>query len=283
MNASDLVYSFALGLAAALNPCGFPLLPAYLAIFLDGEDTAVHARILRALRAAAAMTSGFVLVFAVAGLAVAAGLRLGLAWTPYFTAALGLVLLVVGVFSVAGKSVRLPVIALPFRSGKGPLAMAGYGAAFAATSLGCTLPLFLAAASPSVTEGAALAALTAAVAYAVGMGIFVAACSVVAALLGAEAVRVAGRRFARFVPRIASVLLIVVGVYLLAYGTRLVVQPAGEHTLSTYVAGVADALGSAVSAHPLIIGATATLIVVAALSGIAIARRRRTPTPPEQQ
>lgn len=283
MNAPQLVYAFALGLAAALNPCGFPLLPAYLAVFLAGEDTTVPARMLRALRAAVMMTCGFVLVFAVAGIAVAAGLRLGLAWTPYFTAALGLILLVVGVVGAAGKSVRLPAIALPFRSGRGLVAMAGYGAAFAATSLGCALPLFLAAASPSVTEASAVGPVIAALAYAIGMGIFVAACSVVAAVLGAEAVRLAGRQFARFVPRIASALLIVVGSYLLAYGTQLVVRPDAPHSLSSYVAGTADALGSAVSASPLVVGATATVIVVLALAGIALGRRRRTPNPPEQQ
>nr|WP_283810101.1 cytochrome c biogenesis protein CcdA [Leifsonia sp. C5G2] len=270
-------------MAATLNPCGFPLLPAYLAVFLGEDAASLSGRLLRAVKASASMTAGFVAVFAVAGLAVAAGLKLGLAWTPYFTAALGLVLLVVGIFGAAGKELRLPAVALPFRSGRDAPAMAGYGAAFAATSLGCTLPLFLAAASPSVTAGAPLGALAAALAYALGMGIFVAACSVVASLLGAEAVRIAGRRITRYLPRIASWVLIFVGIYLLAFGTRLVVQPDAQRSLSTYVAGAADALGSAVSAHPLIIGATATLVVLSALASIAIARRRRTPNPPEQQ
>lgn len=34
---TPVLYAFTLGLVAAVNPCGFPLLPAYLALFAGGE------------------------------------------------------------------------------------------------------------------------------------------------------------------------------------------------------------------------------------------------------
>ncbi len=282
MTAVGLVYAFTLGLAATVNPCGFPLLPAYLAVFLGSEPLPLAARLLRALRASAAMTAGFVGVFAAVGVMVAAGLRLGLAWIPVFTALLGLALLVAGAYGAAGRRLRLPVLALPFRSGRSFGAMAGYGAAFATTSLGCAFPLFAAAVAPTVATSSALAAIAAALAYAVGMGLFVAACSALAALLGAEAVRVAGR-FGRILPRVSSILMMVVGVYLLAYGIRLVVLPGREPPLAAAVAGISSVLTTDLSDHPLIAGGAATVIVCTALILTAATLRARRREHPEEQ
>lgn len=275
-----IVYAFALGLAAAVNPCGFPLLPAYLGVFLGSEPAPVGVRLLRALRASVAMTGGFVAVFAVVGIAVAAGLRLAVAWVPWFTAALGLALLIAGVFGVAGRELRLPAIALPFRSGRAMVAMGGYGAAFAATSLGCAFPLFAAAVAPSATSGSPLDIAAAALSYALGMGLFVAACSILAALLGAEAVRVAGK-YARRLPKAASALLLIVGIYLLAYGMRLILEPGKEPSLAAFVSQASSWLTSAVSAHPLAIGTVAALVVLTALA-IATVAVRANRHPPEE-
>ncbi|GAA2049798.1 cytochrome c biogenesis protein CcdA [Leifsonia soli] len=280
MIGATVVYAFTLGLAATVNPCGFPLLPAYLAVFLGAEPAPVGVRLLRAFRASLAMTAGFVTVFAIVGIAVATGLRLAVAWVPWFTAALGLTLLVAGVFGVAGRQLRAPAIALPFRSGRGMLAMAGYGAAFATTSLGCAFPLFAAAVAPSAATGSVLDSAAAALSYALGMGLFVAACSILAALVGAEAVRVAGR-YARRLPKAASALLLIVGIYLLAYGTRLILEPGTEPSLAVFVSQASGWLTSALSAHPLAVGAAAALVVLAALAAATAAVRSHR-HPPEE-
>jgi len=276
-----IVYAFALGLAAAVNPCGFPLLPAYLAVFLGSEPASVGMRLLRALRASLAMTAGFVTVFAVVGIVVATGVHLVVAWVPWFTAALGLALLVAGVFGVAGRDMRMPAIALPFRSGRGMLAMAGYGSAFAATSLGCAFPLFAAAVAPSATTASAVDTTAAALSYALGMGLFVTACSVLAALLGAEAVRFAGR-YARYLPRAASALMLIVGVYLLAYGMRLILEPGKEPALAAFVAQTSSGLTTVLSSHPLLVGGAAACLVLTGLAVAAVAVRSHR-RPPENQ
>lgn len=281
MTGPAIVYAFALGLAAAVNPCGFPLLPAYLAVFLGSEPAPVATRVLRALRASVAMTGGFVAVFAVVGIVVATGVHLVVAWVPWFTAAVGLALLAAGVFGVAGRDVRMPAITLPFRSGRGMLAMAGYGSAFAATSLGCAFPLFAAAVAPSATTASAVDTTAAALSYALGMGLFVTACSVVAALLGAEAVRVAGR-YAKHLPRAASALMLFVGVYLLAYGMRLILEPGKEPSLATFVSQASSGLTTALSSHPLLVGGAAACVVLTALAVTAVAVRSHR-RPPENQ
>ena len=67
-----LALALGAGMLAAVNPCGFALLPAYLSLLVVGDQPATRPRAVgRALALTAAMTSGFVVVFGVFGLAVA--------------------------------------------------------------------------------------------------------------------------------------------------------------------------------------------------------------------
>ena len=76
------------GMVAAFNPCGFALLPAYLALFLgDAKGATSGASVGRALAVGAAVTSGFVAVFGVAGLLISGFAVQVDAWTPYLTLA----------------------------------------------------------------------------------------------------------------------------------------------------------------------------------------------------
>ena len=61
-----LAYAFTAGLVAAVNPCGFPMLPAYLSFFIgtDDEDVAGGTRVPRALLSGLAVSVGFLAVFA---------------------------------------------------------------------------------------------------------------------------------------------------------------------------------------------------------------------------
>ena len=51
--------AFAAGMIAALNPCGFAMLPAYLALVVRGTGNSATAALGRAVAATAAMTLGF--------------------------------------------------------------------------------------------------------------------------------------------------------------------------------------------------------------------------------
>jgi cytochrome c biogenesis protein CcdA len=69
---APLALALAAGTLAAVNPCGFALLPAYLSFLVIGDgDPGRGSAVGRALAATAAMTVGFVAVFGVFGLVVA--------------------------------------------------------------------------------------------------------------------------------------------------------------------------------------------------------------------
>ena len=68
-------FAFGAGMVAAVNPCGFAMLPAYLSLCLGNQDAGFEKRSslrrpLRALLIGGAVSSGFVLLFGLAGIVV---------------------------------------------------------------------------------------------------------------------------------------------------------------------------------------------------------------------
>jgi cytochrome c-type biogenesis protein len=71
MTEVELTLALGAGMLAAVNPCGFALLPAYLSLLvLNEESSSLRAAVRRALIFTAAMTAGFVAVFGVFGLVI---------------------------------------------------------------------------------------------------------------------------------------------------------------------------------------------------------------------
>ncbi len=67
----NFAYSFLLGILAAVNPCGFVLLPTYLLFFLgmrEETDLGTSERIRRALVVSSGVSVGFLGVFLVIGI-----------------------------------------------------------------------------------------------------------------------------------------------------------------------------------------------------------------------
>lgn len=274
---TTLFYAFTLGLVAAVNPCGFPLLPAYLAGFLVSEHSSGWAaRTLRALLAGACVTAGFILTFGVAGVLVSSGMALIGEWIPWVMLGVGAGLAALGISALAGRhvSIRLPTVR--FRGGSSVVAMAGFGVAYGVGSLSCTLPLFLAGVVGSFTRAGILDGLLSFIAYALGMGVFVIAASIIAAQFGAESLR-ALRPLMRVIPVSASVLVTLAGLYLLYYWVTDLIDPLASTPATDAVTSVQTAMSGWLTASP--IGsaavATVTLAGVGALVWNSIRRANR--------
>lgn len=221
----DAPYALALaaGLLAAVNPCGFALLPAYLSfLVLDKEDDVGGARaraIGRALTLTAAMTVGFVAVFGAFGLLAAPAADAVARHLPWVSIVIGLILAVAGGWLLAGR--QLPTFGI--KMGSGPEvtrrfgSMALFGASYAIASLGCTIGPFLAVVvagfrADSVAAGAGLF-----LAYAAGMALVVGAVALAVALARVSLVR-GLRRAAPLISRAAGALLLIAGAYVAWYG-----------------------------------------------------------------
>jgi len=222
-----LAYSFAAGLVAALNPCGFIMLPSFAALQLgfggrggDGEARPFPGRLLRALAVGALVTLGFVAVFGLLGLPISLGAQGLLSLFPWTSLVVGSLLVAAGLWLLwPGHYLVLPAatrIIVP--AGQGPLFALAFGVAYAVASLGCTLPIFLVVVGSSLASSF-LGGLLQFLNYALGMGVMVSLVAVAMALAREAAFRHL-RRLLPHMERLAAVFLVLAGTYLIAYWLR---------------------------------------------------------------
>jgi cytochrome c-type biogenesis protein len=210
-----LTLALGAGVVAALNPCGFALLPAYLSLFVLEDEQSRAKAVARALRATAAMTSGFALVFVVFGLAVAPVASAVQQYLPGFTVVLGLLIAAAGVWVLTGRP--LPTLR-PRKSRAGrPVtasapSMAGFGASYAVASLGCAIAPFLAVVVTAFRSGSTTQGVVLFLAYAAGMGLVVGTAAVAVAMARSSLVNRA-RRIGGILPRLGGALMLIAGGY----------------------------------------------------------------------
>jgi cytochrome c biogenesis protein CcdA len=207
--------ALAAGLVAAFNPCGFALLPSYLALLVADPGAK---GVWRALRLSTAMTAGFVTVFGLFGVVVSAVTASIHSVLPWVTVLVGIGLVVLGCRLMAGRELLLPVPRLraggPSRSLGG---LYGYGASYAVASLSCTAAPFLAVTGLASGSGSLLERLGAFVAYGLGMGAVIGLLSMMVALARQAAVA-RSRRLLPHVSRASGALVVLAGGYVAYYG-----------------------------------------------------------------
>jgi cytochrome c biogenesis protein CcdA len=219
----DLVgLAFAAGLVAALNPCGFAMLPAYLALVVRGNDTGAAAAVGRAVAATAAMALGFLAVFGTFGFLTVSLASTVQRYMPYATMLIGIALVVLGIWLLGGRELAFLMPNRLARSASwAPTrrlgSMFGYGVGYAIASLSCTIGPFLAVTGAGVGGTSLADRVWIYGAYAAGFALVVGVLAVAAALAGSALVD-RMRVILPFVNRIGGAVLILVGLYVAYYG-----------------------------------------------------------------
>jgi cytochrome c-type biogenesis protein len=211
-------FAFVAGTVATVNPCGFALLPAYLARRVGVEDGSRGGAdaVSRALAVGGVTTAGFMLVFGTIGTAIGLGARELTRALPWAGLVIGVTLVLAGAAVLAGGHLRLRLPQPRRRStGGGLRGDVLFGIGYGTASLSCTLPIFLAATGSAVTGSLAGSALGF-LAYAAGMGTILTALAVAAALSQQGLARVL-RRLVPYVNRVGGALLALAGAYVVYY------------------------------------------------------------------
>ena len=222
-NSLGIAYAVAAGIVGSLNPCGFFILPSYVAYQLGTEESGyaqqpASARVVRALMVAATATVGFLLVFVACGaITSAGGMGLIIAF-PYLGLVVGLAVAGFGVYLIVTQ--RYVGIPIAGRFQVAPRRNLGnaflFGIGYATGSLGCTLPIFMVVVSGSLATPGFFDSILQFVAYALGMGVVI-----LAVTIGAALFRDAVSRWLRgalpHVHRVSSLFMVGAGAYLIWY------------------------------------------------------------------
>lgn len=235
----NFAYSFLLGVLAAVNPCGFVLLPAYLMYFLGLEgsrpSSGQRATIRRALLVSGALSAGFIGVFLVVGTIS----RLFTRWiedqAKYVALVIGLGLIGMGIAMAFGWR---PKIATPQVGGgqrdRTVRSMFLFGIAYAVASIGCTIGFLTTAIFGSIATKGFVSGVISITLYGVGMAMLVTALTVTLAFAqGGLLHRL--RSGLRYMDRIAAVFLILTGAYLTWYWYAAITERSGSTNVTSWV------------------------------------------------
>ncbi|HEX2145849.1 MAG TPA: cytochrome c biogenesis protein CcdA [Glycomyces sp.] len=219
----ELPFLFALvaGAVAAVNPCGFALLPVYAGFLITGEadETVSRGRALaRAGLFTLAMTAGFVTVFGLFGLLISAAAVSIASFLPWITVIVGAAVAVAGVWLLFGRDLPSFVPKLGGHEVKRSLgSMTVFGLLFALASLSCTVAPFLAIMAQTFRSTSILGGTLMFLTYALGMALVIGAVSLAIALARQGLISRLKSQFPK-VMRVVGVLLLIAGLYVAYYG-----------------------------------------------------------------
>ena len=215
----NFAYSFMLGMLAAVNPCGFVLLPAYLLYFLgiDGGNQGItRVPLQRALRVSAAVSSGFLIVFLIVGsISRLFTQRIELN-AKYAGFVIGLVLIGLGVAMLFGWKPSFATAIPGAKKDHSTRAMFIFGVGYAIASIGCTIGLLTTAILGSIgTQGFASGVISI-VMYGLGMSLLVTALTVTLAAAKTGMAKML-KRSLRYIDKVAASFIAITGAYLTWY------------------------------------------------------------------
>ena len=262
-----LATSFTAGLLAAINPCGFVLLPTYLVYFLGMENLrpgTEHASMLRAVKVSLAVSAGFMSIFVVIG----AVTKLSTNWfvdkAQWISLLIGVGLFALGIAMLFGY--RLPFTTPRIDIGRRDLSVRSmyvFGLAYAVASIGCTIAPFVGVVLGSFSTKGLGTGIGAIGLYGVGMALVVTGLTVPLAFANTALLRVLRRGMAWF-EQVAGVLLILTGIYLVWYWYSNITNGTGGAVVAK-AEGWQSTLSTFVQAHQSMIVLLGSLIILAAV------------------
>lgn len=216
----NFAYSFLLGVMAAVNPCGFVLLPTYLIYYLglelgrDNENSVTTLR--RSLTVGASVSAGFVGLFLIVGIISRAFTTVIRDNAKYAALVIGLALIAMGIAMLRGWK---PPVAQPDVSVERKRTiwnMVLFGVVYAIASIGCTIGLLISVILGSVNRNGFASGVVSIVFYGAGMGLLVTSLTVALAFARVGLVG-ALKRSLRWFDRVSAIFVLLTGLYLSWY------------------------------------------------------------------
>ncbi len=215
----NFAYSFILGVLAAVNPCGFVLLPTYLIFFLgtrEEPNLKTGERLRRALVVSSGISIGFLAIFFVIGVIS----RLFTQWielnAKYASLAIGIVLVIGGARMLTGWTPKFTVPQIGGLQTKTFRATVVYGVAYAVASIGCTIGFLTTAVFGSIALHGFVSGVLSILLYGLGMAMLVTALTVSLAFAKTGILTIIKNRL-QLIQRLSAIFVTLTGIYLVFY------------------------------------------------------------------
>ena len=269
----NFAYSFILGVMAAVNPCGFVLLPTYLVYYLGTEmergDESPARTLNRGLVVGMSVSAGFVALFFVVGIISEVFTKAIESNAKYVSLVIGVALVAMGIAMLSGWKPRVIQPDVNIRRERTMVNMFLFGIIYAIASLGCTIGFLTSVIFGSVGRHGYFSAVVSMLLYALGMGMLVTSLTVALAFARVGFVS-ALKRSLRWFDTVAATFVVLTGLYLTWYWYAAITNRGGDGVISRvegWQSSVAEFLSNAGAA---MLGAIFALVI-----GIAVFVSRR--------
>lgn len=213
MDAASLGLCFTAGFLATMAPCALPMLPGYVAYYVNAGQRGKAP--LAYLGYALSTAAGFSSVYALVGLLPALGVSRLTERVASATLYVGALLVIVGLASgFSGVFSRIPAVGSVAPRTTGAKGLLAYGAGYGLASMSCSLPVFLLLVLQSAGAGGPWGVAAGFVAYGLGA----AAMIVPLTLAVAYSNQVVVERFMGLLPhvkRLSAAVLVAAGLYMI--------------------------------------------------------------------
>ena len=216
--------AFWAGIAAAFNPCGFPLLPTYLLMYLrtveNSDNTSLIHRLFHACLLGIIMSAGCIVLFLAVRIALGVGVHFIVDYLDFVIFIIGLIMCILGGWMIIRgqlyfKSVQQSSNYITSLNVSGNLNYFLWGLGYGLVSLGCTLPVFLAVSGISFISSSITHVILQFLLYGLGMSLVV-----IIMMIFISITREATSRIRILVPYmiyVGPVLMVLTGGYLIYY------------------------------------------------------------------
>ena len=184
LDVAQVGLAFTAGVLGFLSPCALPMLPSYVAYYLNRAEGASRGRMLYgAVVFSSATIAGFLTVFTGVGFLPSLAIQIVPLSEAVLAPVIGVGLIAVGLLTaVSSVFYRFPSLSIAPLKASGPFSFYVYGVAYALASLSCSFPVFLLVVLQSAVAGSPLETLLLFVVYGLGAGTLMVPITVVTSL-----------------------------------------------------------------------------------------------------
>ena len=216
----NFAYSFILGIMAAVNPCGFVLLPTYLVYYLgtelNREDENKTTTLRRGLSVGIAVSSGFIGLFLVVGIISRAFTTVIRDNAKYAALVIGIALVAMGIAMLFGWKLPISQPDVSVQRKRTTWNMFLFGIVYAIASIGCTIGLLISVILGSINRHGFVSGVISIVLYGLGMGLLVTSLTVALAFARVGLVSTIKKSF-RWFDKVSAIFVVLTGLYLSWY------------------------------------------------------------------
>ena len=215
MQLSTPAFAFVAGVMTIFSPCGYPLLPGYLARYLGTRPSVRFA-----ITGSCLCTLGLVAVFVALGSLPSLFGAVVYQYVPWMIPVSGIVVAAMGVAMMLDFRLPIPVLFSFAPRREGIVGFVLYGVAYGMASLGCSAPVFLSVVVFAFSFGSFFQGVMVFCLYALGMGITLMLLSIAIAKAGEHLLSRFVRRL-QVIRRASGILMILTGFYVSYYFFRI--------------------------------------------------------------